>query len=159
MEIRAYTEADIPAMTEIWNEIVREGVAFPETEEFSLEEAAAFFASQTHCGVAVENGQVIGFYALHQNNKGRCGHIANAANAVGSSARGKGVGRPLVTDSLEQARRAGFTIMQYNAVVESNAAARHLYESLGFKQLGTIPNGFKLPDGSYADICPYYYVL
>jgi hypothetical protein len=43
--------------------------------------------------------------------------------------------------------------------VATNAVARHIYESLGFVQLGTIPGGFLLPDGSYADICPYYHEL
>ena len=33
---------------------------------------------------------------------------------------------------------------------------RILYERVGFKQLGTIPNGFRLKNGEYEDICPYY---
>ena len=36
---------------------------------------------------------------------------------------------------------------------------RDSYESLGFQQLGVIPGGFRLSDGSYADICPYYLPL
>lgn len=44
-------------------------------------------------------------------------------------------------------------------VVASNVHARHLYERLGFVQLGTIPGGFRMKDGSYEDICPYYHVL
>ena len=36
---------------------------------------------------------------------------------------------------------------------------RHLYERLGLKQLGTIPGGFRLKDGRFEDICPYYIVL
>lgn len=31
--IRKYTEADIPAMVEIWNEVVSDGIAFPQEEE------------------------------------------------------------------------------------------------------------------------------
>ena len=42
------------------------------------------------------------------------------------------------------------------AVIESNVHARHLYERLGFTQLGTIPRGFRMKDGSFANICPYY---
>ena len=49
--------------------------------------------------------------------------------------------------------------MQFNAVVESNIHARHLYERLGFVQLGTIPKGFQLKDGTYQNICLYYYEL
>lgn len=65
----------------------------------------------------------------------------------------------LVTDCLKQAKKLGFRVMQFNAVVESNIHARHLYERLGFKQLGTIPGGFRMKDGSYVNICPYYHEL
>lgn len=158
-EVRTYETADIPAMVEIWNEVVEDGIAFPQEETLDLQSGTAFFAEQSHCGVAVDDGQVIGLYILHPNNIGRCGHIANASYAVGSAARGKGAGRLLVEDSLAQGRAHGFRVMQFNAVVASNAGARHLYEKLGFVQLGTIPGGFRMPDGSYADICPYYHEL
>lgn len=158
-EIRAYTQADIPGMIEVWNEVVRDGIAFPQEEDLTLESGTAFFASQNHCGVVVEDGQVLGLYILHPNNIGRCGHIANTSYAVSSAARDKGVGRMLVTDSLVQGKAHGFRVLQFNAVVATNLRARHLYESLGFTQLGTIPGGFRMPDGTYADICPYYHEL
>ena len=44
----------------------------------------------------------------------------------------------------------------FNAAVSSNIHARHLYERIGFHQLGTIPGGFRMKDGSVEDICPYY---
>lgn len=50
----------------------------------------------------------------------------------------------------------GFGILQFNAVVEGNVHARHLYERLGFTQLGTIPGGFRMKDGPLANICPYF---
>ena len=52
-----------------------------------------------------------------------------------------------------------WNVMQFNAVVESNIHARHLYERLGFKQLGTIPGGFRMKDGHFENICPYYHEL
>ncbi len=30
------------------------------------------------------------------------------------------------------------------------------YERLGFTQLGTIPRGFRMKDGTFAAICPYF---
>ena len=159
VEVRAYGKTDVLAMVEIWNEVVRDGIAFPQEDELDYATGAEFFGSQTRCGVAVEDGQVLGLYILHPNNVGRCGHVANTSYAVLSQARGKGVGRALVEDSLAQAKAAGFRVMQFNAVVASNARARHLYENLGFIQLGTIPGGFRMPDGTYADICPYYHEL
>ena len=62
-------------------------------------------------------------------------------------------------DSLEQTRRLGFRLMQFNAVVEQNTGARRLYEKLGFVGLGVIPGGFRRKDGMFVNICPYYITL
>ena len=159
MLVRKYGDADIAAMIEIWNEVVEEGVAFPQEEPLDSQGGKAFFAQQTYCGVAEDNGKIVGLYILHPNNVGRCGHICNASYAVSSACRGRHIGEKLVSHCLEQAKKQGFGILQFNAVVESNVHARHLYERLGFVQLGTIPNGFRMKDGSYQNICPYYHTL
>ena len=158
--VREYAPADLGAAVEIWNEVVRDGVAFPQTEPLTETTGAEFFAVQSRTGIAAdETGEILGLYILHPNNLGRCGHIANASYAVKGTARGLHVGEALVKDCLAQARALGFRIMQFNAVVAFNTHARHLYERLGFVQLGTIPGGFRLDDGTYADICPYYKTL
>lgn len=102
---------------------------------------------------------MVGLYILHPNNVGRCGHICNASFAVNQKQRGKHIGKALVLDCMKTARSLGFRILQFNAVVESNASARHLYESLGFHSLGTIPGGFLQSDGAYVNIVPYYISL
>ena len=158
--VRAYTLEDVPAMIDIWNEVVDDGIAYPQEDDLTGTTGPDFFAAQSFCGVAVnENDQVLGLYILHPNNVGRCGHIANASYAVKGSARGLHIGEQLVLHCLNTAKALGFRIMQFNAVVATNIHARHLYECLGFQQLGTIPEGFCLKDGSYADICPYYKTL
>ena len=159
MIIRKYTKNDLPEIIRIWNEVVKEGVAFPQEEPLNIETGTAFFSSQSYTGVAEKDGQIYGLYILHPNNIGRCGHICNASYAVSSNSRGRHIGEQLVKDSLKKGRELGFRILQFNAVVESNIHARHLYERLGFIQLGTIPGGFKLDDGHYENICPYYHEL
>lgn len=161
IEVRKYRPEDLPAMTAIWNEVVRQGDAFPQEEELTVESAKEFFAAQTYSGVAYDrdSGNILGLYILHPNNIGRCGHICNASYAVASFCRGQGVGRALVLDCMEKGKDFGFLVLQFNAVVATNAGARHLYEKLGFQQLGTIPGGFRMKDGSYEDICPYYHIL
>ena len=156
MIIREYTIDDIADMIAIWNEVIEEGNAFPHEEMLDEESAKEFFASQSYTGVAELAEGVTGLYILHPNNIGRCGHICNASYAVISEKRGLRIGRELVVDCINKARELGFRILQFNAVVESNVAARHLYEKLGFKQLGTIPQGFRMKDGHYENICPYY---
>ena len=159
MTIRKYTENDLPAMISIWNEVVEEGIAFPQEEPLTAKSGADFFATQTYSAVAEENGTIYGLYILHPNNVGRCGHICNASYAVSSESRGKHIGEQLVKDCLVQAKKCGFGVLQFNAVVESNIHARHLYERLGFVQLGTIPKGFRMKDGQFENICPYYHEL
>lgn len=161
IELRAYKEDDLSEMIPIWNEIVEEGIAFPQEELINIRTGKTFFAEQTYSAVAVDNetGNIRGLYILHPNNIGRCGHICNASYAVSSKCRGLHIGEKLVTDCLFQARLHNFKILQFNAVVATNIHARHLYERLGFKQLGTIPGGFRLKNGQYEDICPYYHLL
>lgn len=158
ISVRKYEEKDLEEMIRIWNEVVEDGVAFPQEELLNKTTGRAFFAEQTYCGVAEEKetGRIYGLYILHPNNIGRCGHICNASYAVDRTSRGFQIGEKLVTDCLMQGKAAGFRVLQFNAVVATNIHARHLYERLGFVQLGTIPKGFRMKDGQYEDICPYY---
>lgn len=159
LRVEKYSSADLADMIRIWNQVVEEGVAFPQEELLDETSGREFFAAQTYCGVARLDGKVLGLYILHPNNVGRCRHICNASYAVSSESRGLHIGEKLVLDCLEQAKLHGFGVLQFNAVVESNIHARHLYERLGFVQLGTIPKGFRMKDGSYENICPYYHEL
>ena len=155
IEVRLYRESDLPDMVRIWNEVVCDGIAYP--QEAGLTEASGreFFAQQSAAAVAVQGGEVLGLYILHPNNVGRCGHIANASYAVAGSARGKHIGEKLVLDSVARLSSCGFRGLQFNAVVATNVHARHLYERCGFRLVGTIPGGFRMDD-RYEDICIYY---
>ena len=159
MIVRQYNKADLEAMIRIWNEVVEEGVAFPQEDLLTPETGKQFFASQTYCAVAEENGRIYGLYILHPNNVGRCGHISNASYAVKKNKRGQHIGEFLVKDCLAKAKEIGFRILQFNAVVATNTSALKLYKKLGFTQLGVIPKGFLLKDGNYEDIIPHYIEL
>jgi len=141
-EIMPYTEADVDAMIEIWNEVVRDGAAFPQLDELNH-----------------KTGEVAGLYILHPNNVGRCGHHANASYAVSSKMRGMKIGEGLVRHSLEKAKELGYRILIFNAVVKGNDRAIQLYTKLGFQRVGVIPGGYLLKNGVYQDIYVYYHVL
>lgn len=158
--IREFNPDDVRNTVEIWNEIVRAGNAFPQIDELDEKTGEEFFRSQSYTGIAVdENGEIVGLYILHPNNVGRCGHICNASYAVKSGLRGKHIGEALVCDCIKTAKRLGFGILQFNAVVRSNKPALALYEKLGFVKLGIIPKGFLMKDGTYEDIIPHYIEL
>ena len=161
LKIEEYSTKYINDAIAIWNDIVEDGVAFPQTDLLDPQTGDEFFKSQSFTGIAIDanSGEVVGLYILHPNNVGRCGHISNASYAVKKDKRGQHIGEFLVKDCLAKAKEIGFRILQFNAVVESNTHARHLYERLGFVQIGTIPNGFLMKDGHFENICPYYHEL
>ena len=159
MTIRDYQSDDLSGAAAIWNDIVARGDSFPGDTPLTAAEAGRFFRSQSRTAVAEENGRIVGLYVLHPNNIGRCAHIANASYGVAAGLRGRGLGRALVTDSLESARKCGFRGLQFNAVVAENAAAVALYEKLGFVRLGTVPGGYRHADGRFVDTYLYFYDL
>ena len=160
IEIAAYEKKFIDGATDVWNEVVADGIAFPQEEMLDEQSGDEFFCSQSFTGLALDGSEtVLGLYILHPNNVGRCGHISNASYAVASRARGQHIGEQLVLHSLKKGRELGFKILQFNAVVASNIHARHLYQRLGFQELGVIPGGFRMPDGTFTDIVPHYRLL
>ena len=155
--VREFQSEDTKDAIAIWNEVVEQGKAFPQTEGLGMEDGEEFFKEQSYTGIAVnEKDEIVGLYILHPNNIGRCGHICNASYAVKSTARGQGVGRAIVTDCLKKAKEIGFRVLQFNAVVKSNTTALALYKKLGFTQLGAIPGGFLNKEGVYEDIIVHY---
>ena len=93
--IRKYTEEDLPQMIQIWNEVVENGIAFPQEDLLTADTGKVFFAGQTFSAIAedVDTGKVYGLYILHPNNVGRYGHICNASYAVRQDARGLHIGK------------------------------------------------------------------
>ncbi len=159
--IESYEIKNIKPAIEIWNEIVRAGVAFPQEDELTEITGDEFFKAQSFTGLAVDSdsGEVLALYILHPNNVGRCSHISNASYAVRADLRGRHIGEIIVKHCIEKARELGFRILQFNAVVATNIHARNLYRRLGFTELGIIPGGFRMKDGSFEDIVPQYISL
>ncbi len=159
--VKPYETKNVKAAVEIWNEIVRAGVAFPQEEELDEMTGDEFFKAQSFTGLAVDeaSGEILALYILHPNNVGRCSHISNASYAVRADLRGRHIGEIIVKHCIAKARELGFRILQFNAVVASNIHARNLYKRLGFIELGKIPGGFRMKDGSFEDIVPQYISL
>lgn len=161
LKIEEFKKEYVKDAISIWNDIVEDGIAFPQKEALDEKSGTEFFNSQSFTGIAIDTdpNEVVGLYILHPNNVGRCGHISNASYAVKKSKRGMHIGEFLVKDCLAKAKEIGFKILQFNAVVATNTSALKLYAKLGFTQLGIIPNGFMMKDGTYEDIIPHYIEL
>lgn len=161
LKIEEFKKEYVKDAISIWNDIVEDGIAFPQKEALDEKSGTEFFNSQSFTGIAIDtdSNEVVGLYILHPNNVGRCGHISNASYAVKKSKRGMHIGEFLVKDCLAKAKEIGFKILQFNAVVATNTSALKLYAKLGFTQLGIIPNGFMMKDETYEDIIPHYIEL
>jgi GNAT superfamily N-acetyltransferase len=99
-----------------------------------------------------ESGSALGTANMYANRPGNGAHVASASYLVDPRQSGRGIGRALVEYSLEWARGAGFRAIQFNAVVETNVYAVRLYESLGFKIVGTVPEAFRHPAEGYVGL-------
>ena len=107
--------------------------------------------------VAVDaNGTVLGSANMYPNRPGPGKHVASGSFMVDAAARGQGVGRLLCEDLIAWAGKSGFRSIQFNAVVETNEAAVHLWQALGFRIAGTVPEAFDHPKLGYVGLHVMY---
>ena len=158
MDTRPATEADWPAIWPIWHRIVAAGDTYtwaPETGEAAAHDLW-MLPPPAEIWVAVGDGAVIGTALLKPNQPGLGDHVANAGFMVDPASVGRGVGRRLAERILARAAEAGYTAMQFNAVVATNTRAIHLWRSLGFAVVGTVPDAFRHPVHGPTDLHVMY---
>lgn len=143
LTFRRAVPADFDELWPILHEVFESGESYPHPPGTTREEGYRYWIeTPTVSIVAVLAGRIAGTYYLRPNQVGLGSHVANAGYMVASWARGKGIGRALCLNSIEEAPRHGFTALQFNLVVASNAPAVHLWTSCGFTIIGTIPKAF-----------------
>ena len=142
MLIRPATDADWASIFPFFSAVVDEGETYAYPAGMSSDEAKALWLGQHHVVVAEEEGVILGSATMGPNRPGRGSHVGTASFMVAGAARGRGVGRALGEHMLAWSTEAGFRAVQFNAVVESNLAAVHLWQSLGFAIIGTVPEAF-----------------
>ncbi len=145
--IRPAASDDWPAIWPIYSQIVSAGetYAYPEPPDFETARSLWMEAAPGHIVVAVMGDAVLGSAKMGPNRPGRGAHVATASFMVDPMRHGRGVGRALGEYALNWARDTGYRSMQFNAVVETNVAAVHLWQSLGFQILATVPEAFDHP--------------
>jgi GNAT superfamily N-acetyltransferase len=101
--------------------------------------------------LAVRGARVVGSAVLKPNQPRLGRHVAHAAFIVDPVSAGQGIGRALAQRVLRRARSLGYRAMQFNAVVADNPAVA-LWLSLGFTEVGRVPDGFRRTDGTVVDL-------
>lgn len=142
-EIRKAEEGDKPAIWQIIKAVIAGGDTYVFSPDSTEDEMMAYwFSPEKHNYVAVSDSEVVGIYWLKANQPGLGAHVGNGAYMVSPNATGKGIGKQMAEHSIEEARRLGFQAMQFNFVVQSNAVAVRLWQSVGFEIIGEIPEAF-----------------
>jgi len=143
MNIRKAEARDNPAVWQIVKAVIAGGDTYvypPDSDENEMLEY--WFSPEKYTYVAEVDSRVVATFWLKANQPGLGSHVANAAYMVSPEAHGKGIGRQIAEWSLDEARRIGFTSMQFNFVVKSNVNAVALWQKLGFEIIGEIPDAF-----------------
>ena len=140
--IRDATEADLPAILAIYNDVLATSTAIFSETPTTLEDRRQWFRARRDAGypvlVATDDSGVLGF-ATFGDFRTWPGyrHTVEHTVHVRADARGRGVGRGLVTVLLERAGGLGKHVM-VAGVDADNLTSIRLHERLGFQRAGTL---------------------
>ncbi|PRD44012.1 N-acetyltransferase [Phyllobacterium phragmitis] len=140
--IRHATEADLPAILAIYNDAVEHTTAIWNEKLVDLEDRRAWLKTRNESGfpvlVAERDGRTIGYasYGAFRPFDGYR-HTAELSLYVDKSARGGGVGRLLLSELIEEAKRRNVHVL-VAGIEAGNAASIGLHTSLGFKETGRL---------------------
>jgi L-amino acid N-acyltransferase YncA len=154
LTVRQATDDDWPAIWPFFEATVRAQETYAYEPDLTSEGGRALWMSTApSCTVVAEvDGRVLGSAKMGPNRDGPGAHIGTASFMVDPAARGRGVGRALAEHVVAWHRDQGFRGIQFNAVVETNTAAIHLWRSLGFEVVGTVPGAFRHPALGYVGL-------
>ena len=154
VKIRTAIPADVPAITRIYNEGIRDRLATLETEERTPEERLAWLETrdERHPVLVVERqGAVAGWGSLNVfNPRPAYAHVADFSIYVGREARGAGIGQALMAALITRARDLGYHKLVLAAFPQNEAGMR-LYTRFGFRQVGVYREQGLL-DGAWVDV-------
>lgn len=158
LTIRPATEADWPRIWPIFDAIVAAGETYAYPDDLTSEQARELWLESPPglTVVAEAAGELLGTAKMGPNRPARGRHVGTASFMVGDAARGRGVGRRLAAWMIEWHRREGYRGIQFNAVVETNVGAVHLWQALGFEIVGTVPGAFLSREHGYVGMHVMY---
>jgi L-amino acid N-acyltransferase YncA len=161
VQIREATAGDWPKIFPFFSAIVAAGETYAYPEGLSSAAAEALWMERPpgQTAVAIDGDAVLGSAKMGPNRSGRGAHIATGSFMVDPARAGRGVGRALGQYLIAWARANGYHGIQFNAVVETNAAAVHLWQALGFEIIGTVPEAFDHPTNGLVGLHVMYQKL
>lgn len=161
VEIRRLTPDEVHAhvhgLADVLFDCVEGGASVSYMAPFAVEDARAAFAGFADDVVAggrmllaaLLDGRVVGTVQVVYAQPPNQPHRADVAKLlVHRDARGRGVGRLLMQRAEQEARAEGRWLLVLDT---ASAAADRIYRSLGWNELGVVPDFALLPDGAPCD--------
>ncbi|CAF0892599.1 unnamed protein product [Adineta ricciae] len=110
---------------------------------------------------------LLGTFYVKPNFPGRCSHICNAGFITAPAYRNQGIGKIMALAYLQIAPLLGYKASMFNLVFANNIASIRLWRSLGFQEIGRVPNAGLLvkdkktnnevEEEEYVDAIMFYY--
>jgi phosphinothricin acetyltransferase len=141
LQIREATEADLPAIVEIYNQSIPGGWSTADTKPITVTERVEWFRkfdpARRPIWVAEVDGKVVATTYLSSFYGGRPAYDATAEISIyiATAYQRQGLGRRLKQWVIEQCPRLGITTL-LSMHFDHNEATRRINESLGFEQMG-----------------------
>lgn len=146
---RAVTDADLPAVLDIYAEGLATRNATFETEVPTAEQMRSRWLPDL-AWVAELDGRVVGWTAITAVSARECyAGVGESSVYVAESARGRGVGKALLFTQVTGADRAGLWTLQ-TSIFPENRASLALHRSAGFRTLAVRTRIARL-DGEWRD--------
>lgn len=147
---RLATEADIPAITEIYNQAILHTRNTFDTLPKSVAERTAWYRQHMPdypIMVAEVEGKVVGFASVSQwSDRPAYGRTVIASEYIRPHYHGRGLGKGLLLALLDAAYAAGFHTVMGN-IYAGNAVSLRMVESIGFRKIGLLKEvGYKFDE-------------
>ncbi len=155
VELEVFRPEDAPALQAFYR-------AIPEEDRLYLKEdvcqdawaqrfAAKVAEGSIVCIVAKANGIVVGEGSLHRTLHGWVRHVGEVRITVAPDWRRRGLGRALASALVKVATDLGIEKIMAQ-VVEKQAAARRIFQKLGFHQEAVLPRHIQDLSGAKRDL-------
>lgn len=153
--IRPAGSADIPAILSIWNPQIRDTMVTFNAVEKTATDLATALADKAAAGqpfLVVEDAGGVAGFATYGAFRSGVGYARSAEHTIilGPGARGRGMGRALMTAIEAQARDRGIHALMAG-VSGGNPEGRAFHAAIGYREVAVVPQvGWKF--GRYWDL-------
>ena len=155
--LRALRWDDLDDLLEMINSLVEEGADIMVDREQTRDEELNWLAralseqekkEKTYVAAEVK-GKLMANSQISRLGAGRQSHVGILGIAIRDGYRNIGIGTQMIKTRLDEGKKMGVKVLILD-VFAGNRHAKHVFEKIGFREVGKIPKGI-FKDGKYID--------